>query len=175
MKNLSKLMLNLSLALALVAFFSNYTYAQDTGDNSNTHGSGFVDENGDGFNDNAPDADGDGIPNGMDEDYTGSKMHNNHGKSHGSHGFVDQDGDGINDNAMDDDGDGIPNGQDPDYVRPQDGSGSQHKYGNSANKQNKHQYKHMKGAQNNGGGMGDGSQSGSKNQHKGNKKHGGHK
>ena len=26
--------------------------------------------NGDGFNDNAPDADGDGIPNGRDEDYT---------------------------------------------------------------------------------------------------------
>ncbi len=30
---------------------------------------GFVDENGDGFNDLAPDADGDGIPNGMDPDY----------------------------------------------------------------------------------------------------------
>ncbi len=29
----------------------------------------FVDEDGDGFNDNAPDADGDGIPNGMDEDF----------------------------------------------------------------------------------------------------------
>jgi len=30
---------------------------------------GFVDENGDGFNDLAPDADGDGIPNGQDPDY----------------------------------------------------------------------------------------------------------
>ncbi len=30
---------------------------------------GFVDENGDGFNDLAPDADGDGIPNGLDPDY----------------------------------------------------------------------------------------------------------
>ena len=29
----------------------------------------FVDEDGDGFNDLAPDADGDGIPNGLDEDY----------------------------------------------------------------------------------------------------------
>jgi hypothetical protein len=29
----------------------------------------FIDEDGDGFNDLAPDADGDGIPNGMDEDY----------------------------------------------------------------------------------------------------------
>ncbi len=80
---------------------------------------GFIDENGDGYNDNAPDADGDGIPNGMDPDYTGAKMHN----GNGSRGFVDADGDGINDNALDDDGDGIPNGQDPDFVRPQDGSG----------------------------------------------------
>ncbi|MBK6900087.1 MAG: hypothetical protein IPH09_12765 [bacterium] len=30
---------------------------------------GFVDENGDGFNDLAPDVDGDGIPNGLDPDY----------------------------------------------------------------------------------------------------------
>ena len=37
------------------------------------HGVGFVDENGDGYNDNAPDVDGDGIPNGMDPDYTGAK------------------------------------------------------------------------------------------------------
>ena len=32
-------------------------------------GSNFIDLNGDGFNDNAPDHDGDGIPNGLDEDY----------------------------------------------------------------------------------------------------------
>ena len=163
MKALSKLMINLSLALALVAFFSNYSFAQDTGDDSNTHGSGFVDENGDGFNDNAPDADGDGIPNGMDEDYVGSKMHNGQNKGHGSHGFIDEDGDGI------------PNGQDPDYVRSQDGSGNQHKYGNSGNHQSKHQHKHMKGSQNSGGGMGDGSQSGNAHQYRGSKKHGGHK
>lgn len=36
------------------------------------HGNKFVDANGDGYNDNAPDADGDGIPNGRDEDYSGS-------------------------------------------------------------------------------------------------------
>ncbi len=80
------------------------------------HGRGFVDENGDGINDNAPDADGDGIPNGQDPDYTGAKQGN-------GRGFVDENGDGINDNAQDFDGDGIPNGQDPDFVRPQDGSG----------------------------------------------------
>jgi len=55
------------------------------------HGPRFVDKNGDGFNDNAPDHDGDGIPNGVDPDYkkatgTGS-------------GFVDANGDGVNDNA----------------------------------------------------------------------------
>lgn len=34
------------------------------------HGSHFIDNNNDGYNDNAPDADGDGIPNGQDPDYT---------------------------------------------------------------------------------------------------------
>ncbi len=85
----------------------------------------FVDENGDGYNDNAPDQDGDGIPNGQDEDYTGSKMRN----GNSSKGFVDEDGDGINDNALDSDGDGIPNGQDEDFVRPQDGTGSKFQNG----------------------------------------------
>lgn len=79
----------------------------------------FVDLDGDGFNDNAVDADGDGIPNGQDADYTGAKMR--HGQ--GTGGFVDLDGDGINDNAPDADGDGIPNGQDADYVKPLDCTG----------------------------------------------------
>ena len=39
-------------------------------------GHGFVDENGDGYNDNAPDADGDGIPNGRDEDFVRSAYRN---------------------------------------------------------------------------------------------------
>ena len=37
------------------------------------HGPTFIDEDGDGFNDNAPDHDGDGIPNGRDADYTRPK------------------------------------------------------------------------------------------------------
>ena len=121
MKRLTQLTLTLTMAFALVAFFSTNSIAQTTGGS----GIGFVDANGDGYNDNAPDADGDGIPNGQDPDYTGVKMHN----GFGSKGFVDADGDGINDNALDDDGDGIPNGQDPDFVRPQDGSGRQNKFG----------------------------------------------
>ncbi len=35
----------------------------------NGDGTNFVDLNGDGFNDNAPDHDGDGIPNGLDPDW----------------------------------------------------------------------------------------------------------
>ena len=57
------------------------------------HGKGFVDKNGDGFNDNAPDDDGDGIPNGLDPDFRKGMMHKK------GMGFVDADGDGINDNA----------------------------------------------------------------------------
>lgn len=53
------------------------------------HGQGFVDANGDGYNDNAPDHDGDGIPNGLDEDYINDNKR----------GFIDEDGDGINDYA----------------------------------------------------------------------------
>ena len=87
---------------------------------NNMQKAGFVDEDGDGFNDNAPDVDGDGIPNGRDADYTGAKNR----RGNNAKGFVDLDGDGINDNAIDSDGDGIPNGQDPDYVRPMDGSGA---------------------------------------------------
>ncbi|MCK5127241.1 MAG: hypothetical protein KAR42_13385 [candidate division Zixibacteria bacterium] len=51
--------------LSLVALTSPAIQAQTCDGN----GTNFVDLNGDGFNDNAPDHDGDGIPNGLDEDY----------------------------------------------------------------------------------------------------------
>ena len=54
----------------------------------------FVDENNDGYNDNAPDHDGDGIPNGLDPDYLALKKKS---KQKGKVKFVDLDGDGIND------------------------------------------------------------------------------
>ena len=57
------------------------------------HGCHFVDKDGDGYNDNAPDHDGDGIPNGVDPDYQGAKKRFG-GKMRG---FVDANGDGIND------------------------------------------------------------------------------
>jgi len=57
------------------------------------HGPNFVDEDGDGYNDNAPDHDGDGIPNGHDSDYVKP------GTGPGPRRFIDEDGDGINDLA----------------------------------------------------------------------------
>lgn len=111
----------LFLAALFVLFATTGTWAQT--DTLKTppvqHGKNFVDLNNDGYNDNAPDADGDGIPNGQDPDYV--KPGAGQGKGVG---FVDENGDGLNDNAPDADGDGIPNGQDPDYVKPQDGSGA---------------------------------------------------
>ncbi|MEZ5069582.1 MAG: hypothetical protein R2751_01095 [Bacteroidales bacterium] len=86
-------------------------YAYQEKSQTATKQAGFIDEDGDGYNDNAMDSDGDGIPNGMDPDYTGAQN-----KGAKAKGFIDADGDGINDNALDSDGDGIPNGQDPDYL-----------------------------------------------------------
>ena len=120
----------LSLALLFLVgnlFAQNNNNGKNQNRKGNTNQVGFVDENGDGYNDNAADHDGDGIPNGMDEDYTGAKNR----KGNKSKGFVDADGDGINDNALDADGDGIPNGKDDDFVRPQDGSGGMRGSANS--------------------------------------------
>jgi len=44
-------------------------YAAPNGNGNGYRVAEFIDENGDGFNDLAPDADGDGIPNGLDSDY----------------------------------------------------------------------------------------------------------
>lgn len=73
-------------------------YAQDsTKSGSPTkRGPHFVDKNGDGYNDNAPDHDGDGIPNGLDPDYQKIQKQ----KRNRKHKFIDMDGDGIDDNLM---------------------------------------------------------------------------
>ena len=89
-----------------VLLFTSFANAQDTTNvkdntpqNEETqHGTKFVDEDGDGFNDNAPDHDGDGIPNGLDPDYKGP------GKEKKKK-FVDLDGDGIDDNIYNENGD----------------------------------------------------------------------
>ncbi len=113
------------LSLALLFLVGNLFAQDNTGSKKqnrkgNTNQVGFIDADGDGYNDNAADHDGDRIPNGMDEDYAGAKNR----KGNSSKGFVDGNGDGINDNALDSDGDGIRNGIDPDFVRTQDGTGS---------------------------------------------------
>ncbi len=55
--------------LALILFTAVGASAQDFGPGSGNGECQFIDEDGDGFNDLAPDADGDGIPNGLDPDY----------------------------------------------------------------------------------------------------------
>ena len=91
-----------SLSIRLVIFFLflllNGLYAQDsteTGKDKETveHKQHFIDEDGDGYNDNAPDHDGDGIPNGLDPDW--QKLNE---EKRNRQRFVDLDGDGINDN-----------------------------------------------------------------------------
>lgn len=130
MKRFTKLtMVAMAAALSLFVFSSTNVFAQDENPVVQ-HGPRFIDENGDGYNDLAPDHDGDGIPNGQDPDYvkpedgSGNKMN---GKKWGNGGgaFIDEDGDGICDNFQDADGDGIPNCEDPDWVKPEDGSGNQ--------------------------------------------------
>ena len=59
-----------SLAILAIAAITSPVSAQTDGAGGFGFGvGGFIDENGDGFNDLAPDADGDGIPNGCDPDY----------------------------------------------------------------------------------------------------------
>lgn len=86
-----KKLVSLIALFTLLVAFSNVTAQTQNPTQPTQHGKGFVDKNGDGYNDNAPDHDGDGIPNGVDPDYTGPKLQKNK--------FVDLNGDGINDNA----------------------------------------------------------------------------
>ena len=105
----------LTLTMAIAFFMLHGAVAQTTTPPVQ-HGVHFVDVNGDGINDHAPDADKDGIPNGQDPDYVKA------GLGQGA-GFVDVNGDGINDHAPDADKDGIPNGQDADYTGGQQARG----------------------------------------------------
>lgn len=142
MKTQTKIIFLLVIVIAVGIFAAVVVKAEEsqTDDTDTTdtivHGPGLVDLDGDGYNDNAPDHDGDGIPNGQDPDWVqgagnrrGALNHNGWGRGYGKgagrgmtgqgngvRGFVDENGDGFNDLAPDHDGDGIPNGQDPDFV-----------------------------------------------------------
>ena len=98
-------------------------------DQSKIHGSRFIDKNLDGYRDNAPDSDGDGIPNGSDSDYPGSK---NRRGNNGNNRFSDLNGDGINDWKVDSNGDGISDGQQSRYG----GKGQKQGNGDGSGKRN---------------------------------------
>lgn len=79
---LSLLVLGFAVVTAVVAVNAQADETTDSTQTTVVHGPFFVDENGDGYNDNAPDDDGDGIPNGQDTDYT--RPANGQGKHLGS-------------------------------------------------------------------------------------------
>lgn len=88
--------------MVLLFFLTSGLFAQDSTKavdkgSGKQHGIHFIDEDGDGYNDNAPDHDGDGIPNGLDPDW--QKEKEKKGKKNRWR-FVDLDGDGINDNLQ---------------------------------------------------------------------------
>ena len=102
-------------ALSLFAI-SSPAYAQSMGGEWGNGPGEFVDENGDGFNDLAPDADGDGIPNAYDEDYVAPQ--DGSGSGFGGNG-------GSGNGPADGSGNGAGNGSRPGNggVGPGDGSG----------------------------------------------------
>ena len=153
MRHLTKLSV-VAIIAAFLTFisFGVDSYAQN-GSQNGVHGAGFVDENGDGYNDNAPDHDGDGISNGQDPDYV--PLNPDKGKRFG---FIDEDGDGINDRMQDADGDGIPNCQDPDWVKPKDGTGN--KFGQKAGQMGRKGFRGKENGQKLGFGNGTGNGSG---------------
>jgi len=97
--------INILYLLIILLLLSGLSLAQDStkankkAQNEKQHANkhqNFIDADGDGYNDNAPDHDGDGIPNGLDPDYI--KL----GKRENSKSleYIDSDGDGINDNLQ---------------------------------------------------------------------------
>lgn len=89
MKILTSALTIVTLAAALILVGTNEVSAQDRGNGYTVRG--FVDNDGDGFNDLAPDHDGDGIPNGQDPDYV--RPQDGTGNQFGNGG--NQDGDNM--------------------------------------------------------------------------------
>lgn len=88
------------MAVIFIMTGVSYLAAQDsskTNETKKNHNQVFVDDDGDGYNDNAPDHDGDGIPNALDADWIKLKKEQQKNKKHR---FVDLDGDGIDDNIQ---------------------------------------------------------------------------
>lgn len=87
--------LYLAMSVIFVLLLANPLKAQDTLRHKKTEHKThvFVDKDGDGYNDNAPDDDGDGIPNSLDPDWYKKKK----SKTHQDQPYIDLNGDGIND------------------------------------------------------------------------------
>jgi len=100
MKNASRILFVFGITLMLGFFFSENNFAQQQ--KGSKAGSGFVDLNGDGINDNAYDSDGDGIINCLDPDFvrpmdgTGRKLMKGNASKFGRGGYGPGDGTGNN-------------------------------------------------------------------------------
>lgn len=108
--------------IVLIILTGSFVYAQDSTKavkSPKTHKINFVDKNGDGYNDNAPDHDGDGIPNGLDPDWL--KMKQNKKRP-----FRDLNGDGIND-WLQNRGKGIKNFQPGKHPKIRDKNPNRHR------------------------------------------------
>jgi hypothetical protein len=81
--------------IPLEAQDSSKTKDPEKKEQTDNHKQHFIDKDGDGYNDNAPDHDGDGIPNGLDPDWQKLQKERKRQRR-----FVDLDGDGINDNIQ---------------------------------------------------------------------------
>ncbi len=148
MKHLIKLSIMI-LAITFVLFAIS-GYAQDE-NKTIEHGKKFVDHDGDGFNDNAPDHDNDGVPNGQDPDYVPQNPERSR-----KFGFIDEDNDGINDRMQDADNDGIKNCEDEDWVRPQDGTGNRFRQQGDMHRGNRGKGAQRQGFKGNRNGTGEG-------------------
>lgn len=137
---------NIILIISLVILASGFVYSQDstktppkdtkvkekpaTMKQIKLKSQNFVDKNGDGYNDNAPDDDGDGIPNSLDPDY----HQKNKLKAGQKLPYIDLDGDGINDNLQKMRKTGAKPGM-PKDLKPQDGTSPQNNSQNKSNNQ----------------------------------------
>jgi len=129
--------LSILLTGIFLILFLGSLYAQDSTKTNNEkktleHNQHFTDEDGDGYNDNAPDHDGDGIPNGLDPDWQKSKE-----QKRSRQRFVDLDGDGINDNLQP--GDELENEQDQNLHGQKKGSSLDNKSREEQQKQQRKQ------------------------------------
>ena len=117
--------LNIFLILWILLIFSSSTVFAQQKQHRHKNAQIFIDANGDGYNDNAPDHDGDGIPNGLDPDWTKGQNRNRN--------YIDGDGDGINDLQQNNDRTEFQNGN-----MLQDGSSES--ISNDQDKQKGHQW-----------------------------------